>query len=166
MAESARVIPKSAHLHLFRRNLLVLLSVAGFLWANTAVAILLEKAGYQLTTRRGSSLTSRSLLVMTLFVSAVTIFYGGHWYLRARKLAARGVPVVGTARRIVGVIGGFFLDRAEISYTFNNRAHVVKLSTNWHKVEKGQPVELLIDPAKPKRCMFREDVLPDKPSQT
>ena len=159
MINSAQDVPKSVQWYLLRRNWSGPLSLAAIFWALTTVAFLAEKAGYELT-RRGRTLTSSDLLVMATVVTSLVILYACPRYLRARRLAARGVPVTGTVRQVGGIVGAPGLERAQVTFTVESRARVVKLSTGGG-MERGKVVQLIIDPARPKRCMFREDVLPD-----
>ena len=158
MQTANRTVDSTVRWHILRRNGRGAAAALVTFWGLTLLTFILSLFGLALV-RRGSVLTPELFAVISAVVTPLACLHVVRWFLKASKLARRGVRVMGTIRRVGGAMD-LPSCRLEITYMINGRACRRKVGGGSGNYEVGSRVELIVDPDKPRRCMFLEDVFP------
>lgn len=163
-----RFLPARVWRHLLWRNLQFFLWFAVPFWAISLFAVFMESQGMQYASRRGNNVPSWFLLGIAIMVSCLTLTRCAILIRRAAILAQRGIPMSATIRRLGGLVDVPSLRTYLVSYMVDGRAYTPKIMPEEGGFAVGEKVQLLIDPLKPGRAMFRNGVFPDDfdPSST
>ena len=155
-----RILDSNIRWHILKRNAGTITWILLLLWGLTLLAHVLEVFDFGFV-RNGQELASQVYSGMALFLTVKGCLYVGKWYFRASLLARQGIQVKGTVRQIGGVKDLRAWRRLTFSFMHDDRIFKKSLwggGASLYVV--GSPLQIIIDPHKPMRCMLREDVFP------
>ena len=155
-----RILDSNIRWHILKRNAGAVFGMVMLFWGLTLVAYVLGLFGLVFV-RRGRELDPNITAIMSLVLTVLGCLYSGRWYLKASLLSRRGIQVKGTVRNIGGIKDLRPWRRLTFSFMHDERAYNKSLWGGGVSLyEVGSPVQIIIDPQKPKRCLLREDVFP------
>ena len=154
-----RILDSDVHRHIRKRNMSEALVWVCICWGLTLIAFVLDQFGWGFG-RLGTVVPPFFWVIFSLVVTVLGGLHAAWWYWKATLLARWGIQVKGTVRHIGGTTDYRPFRRLKFSFMYNNRAYMVVMWGGLGAYSVGSSVQVIIDPDKPKRCMFREDVFP------
>jgi hypothetical protein len=139
--------------------------------AIVGIMLIAELNGYQITSRwagrvnritgyRSEAREIGAMLIVPVAFTTPAALLALLWIRRAYVLARRGVAINGKLRRVGGIVDFPWLRRSVFSYLYDGKAYQKSVIGGNIIPDVGSPVQIMVDPRKPSRCMLRIYVLP------
>jgi hypothetical protein len=163
MADQVRDVDARFRRRLLRKHFGFPIACVVLFWACYVLAAALNVDLVSLAKGRARNPEAAKIyLIVAALMTPVCLAFGVIEARKAIALARTGTEVVGTIVR-VGAISFRGWARVESRYSLAGADHAFSWPhfKDAEKLSVGDPVALIVDPANPKRCMLKKDVLPE-----